>query len=275
MELLGQAHRNDDGVGFCLFVVVVAIVVVVSLLVALGQRASWRQTLGRVATHLHGRLQPGNLFQNYDRVHFQHADQAAELRFSREGKRRRYTHVEISWSGPPLRCEVYPEGFLASVRKLLGMEDIVIGSPLFDWQFIITGDDPAAVKSLLNAQVQALIFDLNKYVHGLHVRFSSRSLTVTCSSHLSDFARLVEIIRQCRDLYEAALATMGQGIEFLDGALSMRATASSSARCMVCGEGLDSDVVHCRSCRTPHHRECWSYSGGCSTYGCREKTFVR
>lgn len=28
-------------------------------------------------------------------------------------------------------------------------------------------------------------------------------------------------------------------------------------------------VVGCRACRTPHHAECWSYLGRCSTYACR------
>ncbi|HUE75017.1 MAG TPA: hypothetical protein VMP01_29385 [Pirellulaceae bacterium] len=55
MELLGQAHRNDDALGFCFVVVLVAMVVSISLLVVLGQRASWRQTLSRVAAHLYGR----------------------------------------------------------------------------------------------------------------------------------------------------------------------------------------------------------------------------
>jgi hypothetical protein len=252
-----------------------AVVAIVALLMALGKRSSLRQTLRRAAAQLGGRLEPGAWYGKSHCVRFVHAGNPAELRFLAGGKNRPYTHLEIHWSGPPLRCEVYPEGLMASLGKLMGMEDIVIGSPRFDWQFIITGDDAAAIKSLLNAQVQAVIFNLNSYVSGIHIRFSPRSLTVTSRGHLSDYARLIEFARQCRELYDAAAETQSRGIEFFDGSAAAVSQATATARCMVCGEGLSADVVYCRSCRTPHHRDCWSYSGGCSTYGCRETTFVR
>jgi hypothetical protein len=36
----------------------------------------------------------------------------------------------------------------------------------------------------------------------------------------------------------------------------------------VCGDHLAEEIVICRRCNTPHHRECWQYGGGCATYGC-------
>ncbi len=45
--------------------------------------------------------------------------------------------------------------------------------------------------------------------------------------------------------------------------------------CQVCLEKMDSRVVYCAKCRTPHHEECWSYMAMCSTYGCREIRFER
>jgi hypothetical protein len=41
----------------------------------------------------------------------------------------------------------------------------------------------------------------------------------------------------------------------------------------VCCEQLSQDVVFCVRCKTPHHRDCWEYSGGCSTYGCGGRMF--
>jgi len=43
----------------------------------------------------------------------------------------------------------------------------------------------------------------------------------------------------------------------------------------VCGEKMESRVIFCAKCRTPHHEECWSYVGQCSTFGCREIRFTR
>jgi hypothetical protein len=50
---------------------------------------------------------------------------------------------------------------------------------------------------------------------------------------------------------------------------------AASGECQVCGEKMETRVVYCAKCRTPHHEECWSYVGTCSTYGCREIRFER
>lgn len=46
------------------------------------------------------------------------------------------------------------------------------------------------------------------------------------------------------------------------------ARASSGTECQICGTALQGDLVSCRDCSTLHHGDCWTYSGGCSTYGC-------
>jgi hypothetical protein len=53
------------------------------------------------------------------------------------------------------------------------------------------------------------------------------------------------------------------------------AVDAKAGNCQVCGEQMDRRVVYCGKCRTPHHEECWSYIGQCSTYGCREIRFTR
>lgn len=50
---------------------------------------------------------------------------------------------------------------------------------------------------------------------------------------------------------------------------------TAEGQCQVCGEKMESRVVFCGKCRTPHHEECWSYVGTCSTFGCREIRFTR
>lgn len=49
----------------------------------------------------------------------------------------------------------------------------------------------------------------------------------------------------------------------------------AGGECQVCGSPMEEAVVLCARCRTPHHEECWTYNGVCSTYGCREIRFVR
>lgn len=40
--------------------------------------------------------------------------------------------------------------------------------------------------------------------------------------------------------------------------------------CPYCHNAIKStsDIVVCSTCDTPHHKDCWSENGGCTTYGC-------
>ena len=42
----------------------------------------------------------------------------------------------------------------------------------------------------------------------------------------------------------------------------------AAAICQICGYPMNDEAVVCQTCETPHHKECWEYIGGCSTYGC-------
>jgi len=44
--------------------------------------------------------------------------------------------------------------------------------------------------------------------------------------------------------------------------------------CPVCATEMTDGVITCEKCRTPHHQECWTYVGQCSTYACKGKRFV-
>ncbi|MBI3073737.1 MAG: hypothetical protein HYY84_16630 [Deltaproteobacteria bacterium] len=66
----------------------------------------------------------------------------------------------------------------------------------------------------------------------------------------------------------------GERVEFLTDGKGQRADLASTS-CQVCGEALESDVVTCERCQTPHHEECWTWNKGCSTFGCGERSFNR
>ena len=73
------------------------------------------------------------------------------------------------------------------------------------------------------------------------------------------------------ELHQLAVSTQGAGIEFVDEAT---AQPIDEAICQICGEDITREMVFCRRCKTPHHRDCWEYYGACSTYGCQEKRFT-
>ena len=68
-----------------------------------------------------------------------------------------------------------------------------------------------------------------------------------------------------REAVEAALEVGPAGARVLE-------LESAAGRCPVCAEGLGSQTVQCAQCQTPHHADCWSYVGHCSTYACQART---
>jgi sarcosine oxidase delta subunit len=85
---------------------------------------------------------------------------------------------------------------------------------------------------------------------------------VACTPRGVEIEEFVERVCALSDQLNLAAAA---GIEFL---VSDQAQLLEEAHCGVCGDNLASDLVVCRRCNTPHHRECWHYGGGCATYGC-------
>jgi hypothetical protein len=50
----------------------------------------------------------------------------------------------------------------------------------------------------------------------------------------------------------------------------------AEGECQVCGVSLgEGTVVRCRRCATPHHEDCWAYTGWCSTFACSERNWIR
>jgi hypothetical protein len=56
-----------------------------------------------------------------------------------------------------------------------------------------------------------------------------------------------------------------RGVEFIEQ------VASARGECQICGADLEGDLVTCAKCATRRHRDCWEYTGVCSTYGCGER----
>lgn len=89
------------------------------------------------------------------------------------------------------------------------------------------------------------------------------------ASHRADDADL--FVEDALALYEQLLLSRTAGIEFVE---EDQVQLLEDAKCAICGESLAQQVVICRRCRTPHHRDCWEYAGSCSTYGCRETIYL-
>lgn len=268
--------RHIEALPLILFVLV-AIGVAVALLAS--QHHQRRQLLDLVARRFHGRLDGGEFF-SFPRLRMQFQNQPAVLRFIQVGKHAVHTQFSIAWPNRALRIEIYPQDVMGGLRKLLGVEDIEIGSLAFDAAYVISSNNPAAVRELLTPAVQACIQKLATldpgnpvfgFRNGIQVKWSGGTLTITKPCYLATFTAMEDFVSLSAELFLTASTPSSAGIEFVD---DMRAPDQIDSQCQVCGEPLASNLVYCAACQTPHHRECWEYFGGCSTYACGQKRCV-
>ena len=278
--LILLAQRDAPNYGTLLFFVIgtiLVVVVVAGIMASIAVRKNNTRELQEFARRIGGKLEDGDVW-GLPKVRFHHQGIEALLKYSShsDGESTSYrTHFSIHWPNLFLRCEIYPESLLTGLRRLLGMQDIQIGSPRFDDSFVITGNDEAEIKQFLTPGVQSLLLEISRYHTGtalrscdLHLEISSGLLTLTKQGMIANADVLGPLCRQFLQLFDEAAGTSDAGIKFLEPRAPLDQIAP---HCTVCGESLERDLVSCRSCRTLHHRECWQYFGGCATYGCGGK----
>jgi hypothetical protein len=258
-----------------LWVLIAIAIIVVVVAVGHARAQGTAEAYSQLARSYGGSCDPGGLLSR-PKVQFAHAGARVVVDVFATGGENTvyYTQVHFLGRQPSVRCEVYPERAWSRVGKLMGMEDVQIGSPGFDDQYIIKGDSRAALRSLLTPGVQQTIERLRWLLGNgdIYISLNRRELLVKKRSYIRDYPRLQEFTRLAIALYDQAVLSAEQGIEFIEDAAPPKLT---EAVCQICGEPITSDVVFCCRCRTPHHRDCWHYYGACSTYGCGETDYLR
>jgi hypothetical protein len=253
----------------CFFILIVAAIVVV-LLISRGNSLSPHE-LQSVAERWNGRIDRAGLFA-FDEVIFWIGEAPARLHFTRRGKHERNTHVSIHFPDDQLRLELYSAGVL---RKLLGVEDIEIGSASFDESFIISGNRPERIRETLTDAAQAAIVAVAEldgvFLPDLHLSISGGVLRVTKHGSANDNGGLMQLLTYFEAMYHALTVNCQPSIQFVAAECPPPA---QSTQCQVCGDALVGPVVTCARCQTPHHLDCWQYFGSCSVYGCGETRYL-
>ncbi len=244
---------------------------------ALQQARSLDDVYDHVASHLGGESIPGGFMgRPWIRFRWQGAPAKIDIHSTGGKHPRLYTQLHLMWPDRQLRCDITPQQLLHRMGKMLGMQDIEVGTREFDDRYLIRGNSERAIRHLLNADVQVAVESLRRFLgnNDISISILSGRLVIRKRSLIRDRETLERFVRMGTHLHEVALKTEAEGIEFI-GAEQQEATLSlSSAVCQVCGDEVALDAVFCRSCKTPHHQDCWRYYGSCSTYGCGETRFL-
>lgn len=254
---------------------VIGLIVLVSFLALAvgalsGSRGSdWNQAFGHVARRFHGMLHPGGWF-HAPAVWFQHGQAHGRLTISplRGAGRERVVQFTIQQREIESRAEIFyyqtREALLPPKRGLSPVE--------FDWEdfrrrWQVLADDGEATRQLLTDGVRLAIDLLWRCpIPGeMLISLSPGWLVVRKVWYLPRGIDLEGFVERACNLSDQLNLAGAAGIEFVVGD---EPQLLQDARCGVCGDGLAGELVVCRRCNTPHHRECWQYGGGCATYGC-------
>lgn len=238
---------------------------------------SLRNAFAAVARDLDGQLHD-RAPSDSPKVSFVHRTSRALLSLY-EARQASRLYTQTTFTIPPgwrHRLEIFPQRFLDEEGGGGDPGDVRIGDEEFDRRFVVRTDDQDFAREYLDSAARGWIERLRGLAgnEGILVSLNPARLLIRKPAVFAETEVLRAFVDLSRLLFDRIYDRWQKesGIEILEGT----APESSVSVCQVCGAGLeDRSVVFCRSCRTPHHDECWNYNGGCSTFACGEKTFVK
>lgn len=185
-----------------------------------------------------------------------------------------HSRIVIDLKGKsPGMLKIAPPGWASRIARMFGPQDLLIGDRDFDQHFVIMANPESLATRVFSPERRArLIASVRRLgrTWAPFIDLTKDSLSVGVVHEMLSMTEYRELERTALEFLEAILETEAvAGIKWID------ATPETAGNCEVCGTELKDRVVHCSRCKTPHHEECWQYTGECSTYACQEKTYVK
>ena len=248
------------------------------------QWLDFRRALSQVAASRNGRVLRG-MREELPRVVFHDDTTTVVVEVSRaEAPIRYYIGVRLVWPDAALRLEVLPRSLSGRLRKMLGMNRFSSGDREWDSEWTVLASDVPKARQFLSPEVRQWLaaLALPQAMGETYLRIASGELLLRqeyihaiapgatpppSSVHTADRKAVDDLITA------AWRSTRSRCASRLRASRSPTKSRSTPAapNCLVCGEAINGSEVMCQSCRTPHHRDCWHYVGGCSVFGCGGK----
>jgi hypothetical protein len=179
--------------------------------------------------------------------------------------------------GLPLRLELAPSARASPPQPPKGTRVVNSGDTEFDRSYVTRANDADITREFLSPSVRWAIENLRKLAPpgGMLISVNPERLLVQVDRNLGTqteplcnaVALAVGILDQ---LVLSVQTRLTQGIAIV-AAGPASAEDAGPPLCKVCGEAINDKHVVCTTCRTPHHRDCWQFVGGCSIFGCNGK----
>lgn len=251
------------------FVVLIILAIIIALILAVMRGSDQRRILRAVASRLGGTLVSG--YWEGDRVECLIDGAPARLTHF-AGSRGHAPYTRLRWDRSPSgSLRVFREGFFASIRKAFGAQDINLGEPRFDDEFVIQGSPEPWVRQTLGPEARRRVMALNSLGQSIlggsafTLDAGPAGVTITCGRDLlDDEVGIHSFLDHALPLLSRIGVAPSEGIQILSAT-----GIASRGDCPVCANPLADDARRCPACATPHHGDCWDYFGGCAIYGCK------
>jgi hypothetical protein len=257
-----------------LIVVVFLVVIAGPLIRKQSETRRRRRAYHQLAQRFKGQYASGGLLRKPS-VAFRHG---ATSGFVQEAKSRGpysglCTQIVVGWPDRKSTFDVFPAADREEMKTARRLRPLDSGDASFDAVFVVRGEQND-VRHLLSDGVRWQLTRLLK-IHELprmYVLLWRGQLIVQKPAIYRRFDDLEPLLEAALDLYDQLMLTRAEGIEFVQ---TDTVAAIQEVVCKVCGDEIHDHMVYCRRCKTPHHLECWRYTGQCSVFGCQEKRFVQ
>ncbi|MHC5039427.1 MAG: RING finger protein [Planctomycetota bacterium] len=183
--------------------------------------------------------------------------------------------VEVTAPAPwPGRLVAYPLGYHTAVFSLFLGGRARTGDKRFDRAFTLFGSPPEMAGAIFDAESREAL------LHAAALGRPGDAVVVLHPTSLKLRKHNVTPDLEALDDLVAAAETLARKVEALRvGKLEIEYLTPPSKEvegsCPVCGSMLERNVVWCRACNMPHHRDCWKFNHGCATFACGAKGFNR
>jgi hypothetical protein len=181
--------------------------------------------------------------------------------------------VRVAWPHAHVRCEIVARSRNRPRKLHLSWPRVPVDYGLLGQEFVVAGFNERDVRELLTSGVGWSLERLRVLGddHRLHVLIHDGQIIVRKYWPHPRGAQPAQFVQCVLELYDQCMLAKACGIEFLNVG---DAQMLDNVTCKICGDAIREEMVYCRRCKTPHHLECWRYTGRCSIFGCRETVYL-
>jgi hypothetical protein len=262
----------------CVAVFLLLVTAFLAAAIALGRRIQnrqrRRQLFQQLAKQFAGSYVAGGLFSP-PKVRLRYGETAAVVSECRAHGREHHPalQVRVAWPHTHMCCEVFAAENHRHAEMRYSWPRIPVEHTELPINYVLTGFDEKGIRQLLSAGVCWQLERLRRlgHRHRLYVLILDGQIVVQKPWTRPRGDEPAKFVQGVLELYDQCMLATVSGIEFLH---TEQAQTLDHATCKICGETMTEELVYCRRCKTPHHQECWEYTGVCSVFGCRETVYL-